>query len=327
MFDRELRVKGMRDLAPMEMERFRHVEGIFLNVSGRRGYREIRTPLLEPLHLFTATGSLSPQLLDRAYSFLDWDGWSGERVVLRPDATVPAARWWNEHESGDGIARLCYVQPVFRFDNDNADRELWQCGVELFGLSSAEADEELLLLARDLLNSLGLNDLRYEIAHAGLVRIVLEAVGLSTTERLIAYDRLLKGDSNPVDDLVERFPEGSVALRLLFGVDGATSEYLSNLRATLLSIAPAAEIALLELEQAAKALDAADCSYTLRPVTEGNFEYYSGVTFVLNASGESCVTGGRYDNLGRQLGGRDVPASGFAADMLRLASLVSETRT
>ena len=96
--------------------RFRAVERAFLDTTAEHGYQEIRTPTIEPLHLFTATGALSPQLLDRVYSFLDWDGWSGERVVLRPDTTVPAARWYAERwQTPSEPARLCYVQPVYRF--------------------------------------------------------------------------------------------------------------------------------------------------------------------------------------------------------------------
>ncbi len=323
MPDRELRVSGMRDLGPEEMDGFRRVERAFLEVCARHGYREIRTPTLEPLHLFTATGALSPQLLDRVYSFLDWDGWSGERVVLRPDATVPAARWFEEHGGGNGTARLCYVQPVFRFEAGGADRELWQCGVELFGLAAPGADAELLLLARELLTELGLGELRYEIAHAGLVRAVLATVGLDAAERLTAYDRLLDGDPGAAEELAGQRSESAALLRLLFGVEGHTAGYLANLRATLLPVAPDAEGPLRELEEAAKALESERCAYTLRPVAARSFEYYSGVTFVLSSGGEDCVAGGRYDGLGRELGGSDVPASGFGADILRLAELSS----
>ena len=319
-----LRASGMRDLGPEEMERFRRVERVFLDVSARHGYREIRTPTLEPLHLFTATGALSPQLLDRVYSFLDWDGWSGERVVLRPDGTVPAARWFEEHRAGDAPARLCYVQPVYRFAREG-DRELWQCGVELFGLAAPEADAELLLLARELLAELGLDDLRYEIAHAGLMRAMLSAAGLDPAEQPAAYDRLLEGGAAVTEEVVARDPRGASALRLLFGVDGAASGYMRNLRATLLPLAPAAEAPLEELEAAATTLDAAGCAYALRPGTARNFEYYSGVTFVLSAAGEPCITGGRYDGLSRALGGRGAPACGFGADLLRLAELAPVT--
>jgi len=74
----------MRELDPEAMRRFRAVERRFLEVTSERGFEEIRTPTIEPLHLYTTAGALSPQALDRAYSFVDWDGWSGERVVLRP---------------------------------------------------------------------------------------------------------------------------------------------------------------------------------------------------------------------------------------------------
>jgi histidyl-tRNA synthetase len=126
------------------MRRFRHVERRFLDVTEAAGYAEIRTPTIEPLHLFTATGSLSPQLLDRVYSFLDWDGWSGERVVLRPDGTVPAARWYEQRWQTSEAARLCYVQPIYRFVPGDGEREVWQLGVELFGLAAPEADAECL---------------------------------------------------------------------------------------------------------------------------------------------------------------------------------------
>ncbi len=317
-----LRSRGMRDFGPDEMRRFRHIERRFLDVTAAHGYAEIRTPTIEPLHLFTATRSLSPQLLDRVYSFLDWDGWSGERVVLRPDSTVPAARWYEGHHEGPGPARLSYVQPVYLFVPGDDEREQWQCGVELFGLGAPDADGELLLLARDFLDVLGLDDLRFELSHAGLVRTVLAAAGLDASEQLAAYDRLLDGDQSVTSDLAAQHPAGAPALRLLFEVDGATAGYLANLRAALVPVVPEAAAPLLELEAAANALDVAGCVYRFVPGTVRNFEYYTGLTFRLLAGDTECIRGGRYDGLGEALGGRAVPASGFGADLLRLAGLV-----
>ena len=321
MPDRGLRSSGMRDLGPEEMARFRRVERCFLEVVSEHGYREIRTPAIEPLHLFTASGALSPQLLDRAYSFLDWDGWSGERVVLRPDTTVPAARWYVERQQGDGPARLCYVQPVYRFASDDASREHWQCGVELFGVAAPEADAELLILARDFLVALGLEGLHFEIAHAGLVRAVLAAAGFDAAGQIAAYDRLLEGNGDTVEELMAERPQATSALRLLSGVEGAGSGYVANLRAALLPAVPDAEEAVAELEAAAVALDGAGCAYELRPIGARPFEYYTGITFALSADGVECITGGRYDGLGEALGGGPSPACGFGADLLRLAAL------
>jgi histidyl-tRNA synthetase len=327
MLDGGLRSQGMRDLGPGTMRRFRAIEHAFLETTSARGYQEIRTPTIEPLHLFTATGALSPQLLDRVYSFLDWDGWSGERVVLRPDTTVPAARWYAERwQDSAEPARLSYVQPVYRFvpparDEGDRDREQWQCGVELFGLGAPHADIELLLLARDFLQAVGLSDLRFEIAHAGLIRMALAAAGLDPAAQADAYDRLLTGD----DASVLSLHDGGVglSLRLLFDVEGRAAGYVENARAALLPVVPAASKALDELSAAAKAMEDADCEYRILHGTARNFEYYTGITFRVLARSTACLSGGRYDGLGEALGGRAVPASGFGCDVLQLADLLA----
>src|SRR4029079_18586637 len=160
------------------MDRVRLVEQAFARTCNARGYREIRTPLIEQLHLFTSAGTLSPQTLDGVYSFLDWDGWSGERVVLRPDSTIPAARLYAEHLDGGRVAKLFYTQNVFRFAEDESDREEWQCGVELIGDTARAADVELAFLALDALEAAGLSDLTISLSHAAIVRSVLAAAAM-----------------------------------------------------------------------------------------------------------------------------------------------------
>ena len=257
-----LRSRGMRELGPEEMRRFRLVERIFLEVTAERGYREIRTPTLEPLHLFTAAGTLSPQLLERVYSFLDWDGWSGERVVLRPDGTVPAARWLLEQEAllsaddlGDGV-RLSYVEPVYRFVPGDGNREQWQAGVELFGLGAPEGEGELLGLAVVLLRALGLAP-RMELAHAGIMRSAFRAAGLDPAQQLAAYDRVLDGDGGVTEELAAAYPAATTALRLLLDITGEGPGYLANLRAALLPVLPESEPAIEELAVAAGVFDRA----------------------------------------------------------------------
>src|SRR3990172_12890265 len=127
------RCKGTKDLTPAEMRRFRHIEGVFRDVCLKSGYEEVKTPSLEYLHLFTSAGTLTPGMLSKVYSFLDWDGWSGERVVLRPDATIPVARYYTENLHGRP-ARLFYSANVFTFEEEmEKTREHWQCGAELIG--------------------------------------------------------------------------------------------------------------------------------------------------------------------------------------------------
>lgn len=306
------RSRGMRDLLPDEMDRVRAVEGAFASACRAWGYREIRTPVIEPLHLFTSAGTLSPQTLDRVYSFLDWDGWSGERVVLRPDSTIPAARLYAERLDGGRVAKLFYRQNVFRFTDDGSSREEWQCGVELMGDTGAQGDVELVLLALEALRPLVSDDVIVRLSHARIVRAVLAAAGMTPDGQSAAYDRLLDGDMSVVDEVEARVPQLNAPLRMLFEIEGAGSGYVANLRGSLTEAIPALAAALDELAFVVAALEARGVSPRINAVLARSFEYYSGIVMRLEVDGTRIATGGRYDELIGLVGGKHVPASGFA---------------
>ncbi len=308
----EMRSRGMRDLLPDEMDRVRLIEDEFRRVCRSWGYREIRTPAIEPLHLFTAAGTLSPKMLDTVYSFLDWDGWSGERVVLRPDSTIPAARLYAETMADGSTAKLFYCQSIYRFATDASSREEWQCGVELIGDTGLAGDVELVLLALETLGLLTLPVLSVRVSHAGLVRAVLAAAGLSPDEQSVAYDRLLDGDLTVVDEIEARLPQLNAPLRLLFEVEGAGSGYIENLRAVPPKAIPALGPVLDELGFVIASLEARGVAVVVQSVLARSFEYYSGLVFKIYAGGERICSGGRYDDLIELIGGTPARASGFA---------------
>ena len=310
--DEPLRCRGMRDLLPQEMARYRQVEESFARVCGEWGYSEIRTPTIEFLHLFTATGTLSPQMLDRTYTFLDWDGWSGERVVLRPDATIPAARLYVENLPPGRIARFFYTQNVFRFSTGEESREDWQCGVELIGNPSPKGDIELILLGRALLESLGLRNLEVGLSHAGLVRAVLAEAGLRAAEQVATYDRLLDGDLAVLGEIEGRLPDLRSPLHLLFDAKGGGAAYLDSLREAFVAVLPKMAEPLAELTMIGDMLDRLGCQYEIQTTLVRNFEYYTGPVFEFRVDGSRVGGGGRYDNLIALVGGEEAPASGFA---------------
>jgi histidyl-tRNA synthetase len=309
----------MRDLLPDDMERLRVLEDAFGSVCRAWGYREIRTPVIEPLHLFTAAGTLSPRTLERVYSFLDWDGWSGERVVLRPDSTIPAARLYAEHLDGGQVAKLFYNQNIFRFTDDGSPREEWQCGVELMGDTGILGDIELVMLALESLRTLAVPTFDVCLSHAGIVRAVLSAAGMTPEEQSLSYDRLLDGDLTVIDEVEARVPQLNAPLRLLFDVEGAGCAYIENLRGLLSPAIPALVFAFDELAAVAAALEAVGVTPTIRTVLARNFEYYSGLILRIESEGKRLIAGGRYDDLIGLIGRRHVPASGFA---LHLAPLL-----
>ena len=316
------RSRGMRDLLPDEMERLRAIEDAFASTCRAWGYRETRTPVIEPLHLFTSAGTLSPRTLDRVYSFLDWDGWSGERVVLRPDSTIPVARLYAESLDGGRVAKLFYSQNVFRFTDDGSSREEWQCGVELIGDTGLGGDVELVLLALESLSPLALPAVTVRLSHAGLVRAVLAAAGLGADEQSAAYDRLLDGDMTVVDEVESRLPELNAPLRMLFEIEGAGSGYIANLRGALVASIPGLAPALDQLAFVVAALEARGITPGIKAVLARSFEYYSGLVMRIECNGERVATGGRYDELVGLVGGKAVPASGFALYMSPLMEML-----
>src|SRR5581483_8716577 len=246
--------RGMRDLLPDDLARFRRLEAAFRGVCAAWGYREVRTPTVEHLYLFTSSGTLSPELLGRVYSFLDWDGWTGERVVLRPDATIPVARLYRERLDGR-TAKLCYVENVFRFSRDEQPREVWQCGAELIGETWPAGDVEVLLLALDTLARVGLEDVELTLSHGGIIRSPLERAGYAPGERADLYDRMLDGDVAVLRDLEARLPELGPGLHLLSEVKSAGVAFVDNLRAAFAAAVPAMRGPLDELALIGRTLE------------------------------------------------------------------------
>ena len=224
------RCKGTRDLSPEERIGFRLIERAFRDCCLKRGYEEVKTPTLEYLHLFTSTGTLTPSMLGRVYSFLDWDGWSGERVVLRPDGTIPIARLYIDSMGEKELAKLFYVTNIFIFEETGEKiREKWQCGAELIGVSSPQADAELITLALEVLKGLRLENIELRLSHAGVIRALLAKLGLSPGDQTRIFDQILDGDVDALARLKPGRPELGEARSLWLYLKGKSSGFLKNL--------------------------------------------------------------------------------------------------
>jgi len=317
------RCKGMRDLSPEEMKKFRLIEGAFRDSCLKWGYEEVKTPTLEYLHLFTSTGTLTPAMLGRVYSFLDWDGWSGERVVLRPDNTIPIARLYIDSMEEQKLAKLFYVSNAFIFEETGEkSRENWQCGAELMGVNGALADVELVMLAQEVLSKLGISKAELKLSHAGLIRAMLLELGLSPKERDEIFDRILDGDSKALSRVKPKGKEPKMALDSLLKLKGKSSGFLKNLRLQLSYNLPGLEKPLDDFINIVNLLEVLGCSYQIDITSSRGFEYYTGIIFQFFMGEEKIGGGGRYDLLIPLMGGKNIPASGFALYLDRLMNLI-----
>lgn len=317
------RCKGTRDLLPQDMAKFRRIEAAFRNCCLGWGYQEIRTPTLEYLHLFTSAGTLSPDLLGRVYSFLDWDGWSGERVALRPDGTIPAARLYVESSQTLPIAKFFYVENMFAFEGTGKEsRERWQCGAELIGVSRLEGDVELISMALETMENLGIKRLELRLAHAGLIKTVLEGLGLSGEKGADVMDQVFSGNMKVLSSLKGQNPKLGKGLPLLFGVKGSTLAFVENLRSVFINALPETGPSLDELARIANLLTGLGFRYQIDFTSGRGFEYYTGIIFGFHSSGRRLGGGGRYDELIPLVGGKKACAAGFALYMDELMNLL-----
>lgn len=317
------RCKGTRDLSPEEMIRFRFIEEAFRGCCLKWGYEEVKTPTLEYLHLFTSTGTLTPGMLGKVYSFLDWDGWSGERVVLRPDGTIPVARLYIDSMEDKGLAKLFYATNIFMFEETGKEtRERWQGGAELIGVSSPLADIELIILALEVLKKVGLGDIELKLFHVGLIRGLLLGLGLSPEEQAKVFDQILDGDVEALARIKPGKPELDEALSLLLGLKGKSSGFLKNFKGLFTQNLPELDSSLDNFISIVGLLEALGYNYQIDIASGRGFEYYTGMIFQLFMGKEKIGGGGRYDALIPLMGGRNVPASGFALYFDRLMNLV-----
>jgi histidyl-tRNA synthetase len=303
------RCKGMRDLFPADMEKFRFISEAFRNACLKWGYEEVRTPTLEYLHLFTSAGTLTPSMLGKVYSFLDWDGWSGERVVLRPDATIPVARLYTESLANLELAKLFYAANTFIFEESGKkDREQWQLGAELIGMGSPMADVELIILSIEILKKLGFKNIELKLSHAGMTRGILQKLGLNSEDQNRVFDRLLDGDAAALSQIKEERPE----LAPLLLLQGKSSGFIKNIASSLALDLSELKPQIDDFAYIADTLRSLGYEYQIDIASIRGFEYYTGMIFQLYIDDTKVGGGGRYDALIPAMSGKNIPASGFA---------------
>jgi histidyl-tRNA synthetase len=155
-------IRGTRDILPEEVGYWQRVEAVVREIFGRAAYQEIRTPIFEQTELFErGVGEATDIVSKEMYTFVD----RGDRsLTLRPENTAGAVRAYIEHHlhAQGGVQRLWYLGPMFRYERPQAgrQRQFHQVGVELIGSPDPRADAEVIAIATDLLQALGLKDLR-----------------------------------------------------------------------------------------------------------------------------------------------------------------------
>ncbi|MBN1882475.1 MAG: ATP phosphoribosyltransferase regulatory subunit [Deltaproteobacteria bacterium] len=290
------------DLLPTDMLRFRYTERVFREEAIRWGYQEVRTPTIEPLSLFTAAGTLDPGMLEDLYSFLDWDGWSGERVVLRPDGTIPIGRLFIERLAGHERARLFHISNTFAYDEDGTS-EHWQCGAEYLdaaGGDRAHADTEVASMALSVLTKLGFEAPHLRVGYPPLIRAVLGTMELSASRRREVTEYIRTRNIQGLKGLSDI--EGMKKLLGLLELSSSSADLIKNITAYLPNTDETSR-ALEDFSSSLAALEAAHIPFEITFALPLVFEYYTGLVMEIYPDKERTkrkdllISGGRYDGL------------------------------
>ena len=311
-------VKGMNDVLPGESAKWEWLESKVRSLMAQYAYRNIRTPIVEPTALFVrGLGEVTDIVEKEMYSFED--RLNGEALTLRPESTAGVVRAVVEHNMlYDGGKRLYYMGPMFRHERPQRGRyrQFHQIGAEVLGFQGPEIDAEVILLAHDLWQAIGLKDVRLELNSLGQPpeRLAHRAALIAHFEKLqdvLDEDAKRRLYTNPLRILDTKNP----AMKAVVESAPRLIDFLG-------------EVSLAHFNALRQILDMNGVHYTLNPRLVRGMDYYNLTVFEfitdqLGSQGTVCG-GGRYDYLIEQVGGKPAPAVGWALGLERVLALLEE---
>ncbi len=311
--------RGTYDILPQDALTWQWMEVNIREVFLLYGYGEIRTPIFEHTELFLrGIGETTDIVEKEMYTFSDKGGRS---ITLRPEGTAPVVRAYIQHKlhGQGGTTKLFYLGPMFRQERPQAGRfrQFHQFGVELIGEETPLADAEVILLAHDLYQHLGLTELEIYLNSVGCPECREEykkalITSLQASSSQLCPSCLRRLERNP--------------LRLL---DCKNSSCQKVTAETPLIHDFLCQACKEHFIQVTSLLDQANVKYEIKPRLVRGLDYYTRTVFEvvntdLGAQNAICG-GGRYDGLVEECGGPAVPGVGFASGMERLYTTLQQS--
>ena len=312
-------VRGMNDILPNVRSVWAAVESAAEEIFEAYGYRRIRIPVMERTELFSRSiGETTDIVQKEMYTFEDRNGSS---VTLRPEATAGIIRaglsnglFHNQQQ------KLWCSGPMFRHERPQKGRyrQFHQLNVEAIGFAGPEIDAELIVITARLWERLGLESPNLELNSLGTpesragYREALQHY-FSASKDILDAESLNRLERNPLRILDSKNPD----LEPLVASAPELSDYLDD-------------DSKAHFERVQQLLSDVNVSYRLNPRLVRGLDYYSRTVFEwvtdrLGAQSAVC-SGGRYDGLVAELGGRNTPAIGWALGIERVVELIEAER-
>ena len=305
--------RGTKDITPKESYKWNYVENKFREICGLYGYEEMRTPIFEHTELFKrSVGDTTDVVQKEMYSFEDK---GGRDITLKPEGTAGVIRAFIENKlySDAQPTKMFYIIPCFRYERPQAgrQRQFHQFGVEAVGSDSPSLDAEVIALAVQFFNEVGLKDLAVSI----------NSVGCPTCRA--KYNELLKSYLDAKSDVLcttclERKDKNPMRV-----IDCKNPNCQENLQDVPFMIDHICDDCKDHFEKLQKYLKEMDVNFIVDKTIVRGLDYYKKTAFEIisnDIGSQSTVCGGgRYDGLVEQLGGpKGTSGIGFALGAERL---------
>jgi ATP phosphoribosyltransferase regulatory subunit len=299
---------GFYDLLPPEAEIEADVTARLTGVLRAHGYQRVKPPIVEfEETLFAGAGAAMA-----TETFRLMDPFSHRMIGVRADMTPQVARI-----AGTRLAhaprplRLSYTGQVLRVKGFEMrpERQIGQVGAELIGAEGPAADVEVIVVAGEALQAVGVPYLSVDVTMPTLVPAVVEAYGITGAR---AAELRAALDHKDAAAVVSLSGEAGVLLSRLIAAAGPAPAARAAL--DKLDLPEAAADARSRLGEVLDGLAAAmpELKVTVDPVENRGFEYHTGISFTLFARVDpehgplgELGRGGRY-----QAGSADAPEAG-----------------
>ena len=303
-------IRGMEDVLPDVAPLWERLEDACRAIFRQYGYRNIRTPIVEPTALFVrGIGEVTDIVEKEMYVF---DDRNGESLALRPEATAGIVRSAIEHNFlYNGPLRVWTQGPMFRYERPQKgrQRQFHQFDVEALGFDGPDVDAEQIAMLARLWKALGLR------AELHINSIGDGADRKTHRQKLIAY--LARHEALLDEDAKRRLHTNP--LRILDSKNPAMQAMIEDAPRLLDDLGDGARA---HFEGLKRLLDEAGIDYQVNPRIVRGLDYYNRTVFEWispDVGAQSTIAGGgRYDALFEQLGGKPTPACGFASGIERV---------
>ena len=305
------KIRGMHQVDPNDSEIWSTIAKKIIQIFESYSYKEIRLPIIESTDLFLRSVGEETDIVNK--EMFTFESKSGKSLSLRPEGTASCLRASIEMGLTDmGPSRLFYHGPMYRYERPQKgrSREFYQLSVEAYGFDNINIEVEMIEMSFKIFSLLKLRNFGLEI----------NSLGSDETQK--KFSKALKDYLYPLkleldEDSQNRL--NSNVLRILDSKNSTTQDILKN--APKISDFYDNE-SVNRFDQLQSKLVEMKIPFSINKNLVRGLDYYNDLVFEWKSdelgSQNTFCAGGRYDSLSKNLGGRNISATGFSIGLDRL---------